>query len=297
MGTSEPGSSEAGGTGVGAEAATGTPEPGSSEAGGTGVVEPSLPNGDETPLAAGLSTPVHDDMNSPILAGSISDFEGGEHDIAPSIPAAMDIGRSPSPEAPAPQPLVGAGNDPALEPSDVDMVGGSHPAPQSGIESPASPLLSEVRCAPATPDQTHEAPAIVASPEHLGVAAPSSPLVPPRAPDVVAPPAMPPPPAMPAMPYRRHKAGISAVEFAKSGNSKCRGCNHKIAYKSVRFEYWWAHNRPPGYLPTECVESLPGDTDLWELIQDLDFLQPEDDAIVAAVSTAKEILQRLLPPV
>ena len=65
---------------------------------------------------------------------------------------------------------------------------------------------------------------------------------------------------------------------------------------SVRFEYWWAKNRPPGYIHPERVASLPGDTDLWELFQDLDYLQPVDDAILAAVSTAKEALQRLLPP-
>lgn len=263
MGTPDPGLSEAGETGAVAVA-----DPGLSTGGGTAV------DGEETPLAGFSMPPADDGMESPVLQGW-SDLDIDPVGIGPDI----------------------APSSSALEPSAIDIV---------GIERGPSPAVS----APATPVQTHAAretdealPAIVASPERIAllpapavVESPSGPLVPPApfVPEIVAAPLVPPAPPVPppaALPYRRHKVGISAVQFAASGSSRCRVCNEKIAHKSVRFEYFWSKSRPPGYIHAECVVRI---ADHLELLQDLDFLRPEHDDLRVAVSTAKEALQRLI---
>ena len=94
-----------------------------------------------------------------------------------------------------------------------------------------------------------------------------------------------------ALPYRRNKAGISAVQISKSGVSICRACDGRIAYNSIRFEYWWMRNRPPGYLHPKCVVLLPAE-DRLDLTLDLHFLQPEDDLLKAEVSAALEALHK-----
>ena len=107
--------------------------------------------------------------------------------------------------------------------------------------------------------------------------------------EVVAEPLVPPAVA-PPMSYHRHKAGIAGVQVAPSGNSKCRACDSRIAYKSVCFEYWWNKSRPPGYVHLECVVRLV-DEEATELCHDLDFLHPENDNLIAAISVAKAALQ------
>ena len=226
MGGLDPGLfDEAGGIGVVAVAAMGRLDP--------CVAETALPDGDEM-LLSDFSTPGQsaDGMTSPMLiqGSASSDFH------------VVDIGRGPSP---------------------LDMAPSS-PAPIGIRRGPSTPH-SLAGSAPATPVQTHAAqgapssPAIVASPEHFAlpapavVASPSAPLVPENVAAPRVPPAPPVPPADAPLPYRRHKAGISGVQFAASGTSKCRGCDGRIAYKSVRFEYFWIKNKPPDFIHQVCV--------------------------------------------
>ena len=309
MGTPDPGLSEAGGTGVGGEeaAAMGTPDPGLSEAGGTGAVaKPSLSNdGNETPLA-----PADDGMQSPLLQGSPSDV-----DIAPPSPAFEPSPAEPSAiQGPSPEPsaidVLGIGRGPspprspagsatatpvqtpaAPEPSVIDILGGIGRGP-SPPRSPAGSAPATLVQAPAAPEPPKQQ-VRPRSPSPAVVASPSSPSPVPE--NVEAPP-VPLAPPVPdpnwVFPYRRHRAGIAGVDFAASGNSICRACNKKIAFKSVRFQYYFVKNRPPGYLHADCVATLP---DQLELIEDLDYLQPDIDELMAARSTAKEALQRAIP--
>ena len=281
----------------------GTSDPGLTEAGETGVAAGPLLDGCETPLVGGFSTPdLADGMSS-----RQADETGVDAGLGSSViqaPPSPGLGCPPAP----PSPGLGCGQGPSPP--------GSPPTPPCSVEQVVHAVAAAFHpsalgpgSAPATPVQTHPAPGIpsspviVASPDHFALPAPAvvapsmspSRSAPPLVTEDAAEPPVPPvplvPPAVaPALPYRRHKAGISAVQVAVSGNSKCRACDSKIAYKSVRFEYWWMKNRPPGYVHPECVVTLAADA--LELSHDLDFLRPVEDDLIAAVSAAKEALQR-----
>ena len=327
--------------------AKGTSDPGLTEADGTGVVaEPPLDGcgtplggcetplgGCETPLLGGLPD-LADGMNSPMqerMYGHGGDAGLGSGEIqAPRSPG-LGCGQGPTPPS---SPGLGCPpTSPSLGPAPPILGLDCPPAPPGpggpgpglgcgqGPTPPCSPSthLDAVAAAdhpiapgsaPATPVQAQAAPgipsspAIVASPDRFPLPAPAvvappmspSRSAPPLAEDVaerlvppaVAPPLQPPAVA-PPLPYRRHRAGISGVQFAASGNSKCRACDSKIAFKSARFEYWWMKNRPPGYVHPECVVRLAEDA--LELCRDLNFLRPADEDLMAAVSAAKEALQ------
>ena len=77
------------------------------------------------------------------------------------------------------------------------------------------------------------------------------------------------------------KTGVANVEFAKSSTSVCRLCNNRIPKGSVRFLYWWARNRPAGYIHTSCLHLAPESSE--SLIANLQKVKPDVAELQVAV--------------
>jgi hypothetical protein len=53
------------------------------------------------------------------------------------------------------------------------------------------------------------------------------------------------------------KVGVCGVELSPSNRALCHMCKAKILKQEIRFMYWHSTKKPPGYIHTQCIVSLP----------------------------------------
>jgi hypothetical protein len=88
---------------------------------------------------------------------------------------------------------------------------------------------------------------------------------------------------------RSQKIGICGVEFSRSGKAACRVCSANIPNKLVRFIYWYALGKPPGYIHARCVVGLALSSA--ELRENLCGLSPTEPSLKQAVVDAMADLE------
>jgi hypothetical protein len=88
---------------------------------------------------------------------------------------------------------------------------------------------------------------------------------------------------------RSRKIGICGVEFSRSGASACKFCLAKIPDKAVRFIYWHATGKPPGFIHTHCIVGLALPSA--ELRENLCGLSPTEPSLKQAVVDAMAALE------